>query len=179
MNYDLPDLPPPAGNNIPAELYAPALLIDAPNLSSANVARWFDHDADNQIPAPKSTTRVRRRMPPGSDHVKHRRTRSGCYTCRSRRVKVKAHNPLENEPPWLTILSVYQCDETHPVCKSQCPTPSSWSTWANISFDDRVCEGIKRVRLSRTSLGHEVDFYLEIGSTSRVYPRERNFFGRI
>ncbi|KAJ2905497.1 hypothetical protein MKZ38_005373 [Zalerion maritima] len=39
--------------------------------------------------------RSRRKPAGGLDHIKHRRTRSGCYTCRSRRVK---------------------CDETHPVC---------------------------------------------------------------
>jgi hypothetical protein len=32
--------------------------------------------------------RSRRKSAPGLDHIKHRRTRSGCYTCRSRRVKV-------------------------------------------------------------------------------------------
>lgn len=37
--------------------------------------------------APKSS-RNRRKSAPGLDHVKHRRTRSGCYMCRSRRVKV-------------------------------------------------------------------------------------------
>lgn len=38
---------------------------------------------------PKSqNSRSRRKSAPGIDHVKHRRTRSGCYTCRSRRVKV-------------------------------------------------------------------------------------------
>ncbi|EJT77731.1 hypothetical protein GGTG_02836 [Gaeumannomyces tritici R3-111a-1] len=41
-------------------------------------------------------SRSRRKSTPGLDHVKHRRTRSGCYTCRSRRVK---------------------CDETHPICE--------------------------------------------------------------
>lgn len=40
--------------------------------------------------------RPRRRKEPGPDHIKHRRTRSGCYTCRSRRVK---------------------CDEARPICK--------------------------------------------------------------
>lgn len=34
-----------------------------------------------------ANSRMRRRAAPG-DHVKHRRTRSGCYTCRNRRVKV-------------------------------------------------------------------------------------------
>ncbi|KAK4237299.1 adhesion and hyphal regulator 1 [Achaetomium macrosporum] len=45
--------------------------------------------------APKAQ-RSRRKSAPGFDHIKHRRTRSGCYTCRSRRVK---------------------CDETHPICE--------------------------------------------------------------
>ncbi|KAH7121191.1 hypothetical protein B0J11DRAFT_551654 [Dendryphion nanum] len=39
--------------------------------------------------------RARRRTAPG-EHVKHRRTRSGCYTCRQRRVK---------------------CDEKRPICE--------------------------------------------------------------
>jgi len=40
------------------------------------------------VNAPKSQ-RSRRKSAPGLDHIKHRRTRSGCYTCRSRRVKVR------------------------------------------------------------------------------------------
>ncbi|KAI1658508.1 hypothetical protein F4813DRAFT_388779 [Daldinia decipiens] len=47
--------------------------------------------------APKAqSNRNRKKSTSGADHVKHRRTRSGCYTCRSRRVK---------------------CDETHPICE--------------------------------------------------------------
>ncbi|EFQ27775.1 uncharacterized protein GLRG_02919 [Colletotrichum graminicola M1.001] len=46
------------------------------------------------LTAPKSS-RNRRKSAQGLDHVKHRRTRSGCYMCRSRRVK---------------------CDETRPIC---------------------------------------------------------------
>ncbi|KAL2023021.1 hypothetical protein VTK56DRAFT_3931 [Thermocarpiscus australiensis] len=45
--------------------------------------------------APKAQ-RSRRKSAPGPDHTKHRRTRSGCYTCRSRRVK---------------------CDEARPICE--------------------------------------------------------------
>ncbi|KAG4443754.1 hypothetical protein IFR05_000745 [Cadophora sp. M221] len=45
--------------------------------------------------APKPN-RHRRKSNPNSDQAKHRRTRSGCYTCRSRRVK---------------------CDENRPVCE--------------------------------------------------------------
>ncbi|KAF2145208.1 uncharacterized protein K452DRAFT_244963 [Aplosporella prunicola CBS 121167] len=47
------------------------------------------------LPA-QSSARARRKPAVGQDHVKHRRTRSGCYTCRNRRVK---------------------CDETHPICE--------------------------------------------------------------
>ncbi|KAK8185695.1 hypothetical protein BC567DRAFT_154567 [Phyllosticta citribraziliensis] len=46
------------------------------------------------LPATNSS-RARRRAS-GNEQVKHRRTRSGCYTCRNRRVK---------------------CDETHPICE--------------------------------------------------------------
>ncbi|CAJ2513614.1 Uu.00g017330.m01.CDS01 [Anthostomella pinea] len=47
--------------------------------------------------APKTQgNRSRKKSTPGMDHVKHRRTRSGCFTCRSRRVK---------------------CDETRPTCE--------------------------------------------------------------
>ena len=34
------------------------------------------------------SSKGRRKPAPGSEHIKHRRTRSGCYTCRQRRVKV-------------------------------------------------------------------------------------------
>ncbi|KAK8080561.1 hypothetical protein PG997_008379 [Apiospora hydei] len=39
-----------------------------------------------QAPKPPSS-RGRKKSTPGLEHVKHRRTRSGCYTCRNRRVK--------------------------------------------------------------------------------------------
>ena len=42
---------------------------------------------DQTMIAPKSN-RNRRKSSQGAEHTKHRRTRSGCYTCRSRRVKV-------------------------------------------------------------------------------------------
>ncbi len=45
--------------------------------------------------APKAQ-RHRRKSAPGPDHIKHRRTRSGCFTCRSRRIK---------------------CDEMRPTCE--------------------------------------------------------------
>lgn len=43
-------------------------------------------DSAMDVPKPH---RNRRKSNPNSDQLKHRRTRSGCYTCRSRRVKVR------------------------------------------------------------------------------------------
>jgi len=54
----------------------------------------FEGAAGMMLPA-QGSVRGRRRMGSLNEHVKHRRTRSGCYTCRNRRVK---------------------CDETHPIC---------------------------------------------------------------
>jgi hypothetical protein len=42
---------------------------------------------DTTMIAPKPD-RSRRKSSQGAEHTKHRRTRSGCYTCRARRVKV-------------------------------------------------------------------------------------------
>ncbi|KAL5412646.1 hypothetical protein PMIN03_004119 [Paraphaeosphaeria minitans] len=63
-------------------------------------------------PSQDANARARRRPGPG-EHVKHRRTRSGCFTCRQRRVK---------------------CDEAHPVCERcrkgnrECIYPEAQST---------------------------------------------------
>ena len=59
-------------------------LIDDP---SSNAGRWHDSTDIQSMEEPKPTPR--RRRPAGNEHVKHRRTRNGCYTCRSRRVKVR------------------------------------------------------------------------------------------
>ncbi|KZF25398.1 hypothetical protein L228DRAFT_265867 [Xylona heveae TC161] len=63
---------------------------------------WDPSQAHLQQPVPvtfehasKDTSKGKRKQS-GTEHIKHRRTRSGCYTCRSRRVK---------------------CDETHPRCE--------------------------------------------------------------
>lgn len=51
-------------------------------------------DVNRPMLAAQNSTRVRRRVGSSGEHVKFRRTRSGCYTCRNRRVKV-----------WLSVLS--------------------------------------------------------------------------
>jgi hypothetical protein len=53
--------------------------------SYANMSFLFGVQ-DPAVIAPKGSRN--RRKPAHGEHVKHRRTRSGCYTCRSRRVKV-------------------------------------------------------------------------------------------
>lgn len=47
----------------------------------------FDDLNRSVLPA-QGSNRIRRRINAGGEHVKFRRTRSGCYTCRNRRVKV-------------------------------------------------------------------------------------------
>ena len=50
---------------------------------------YLDYEEDPRAIAPaQGSARARRRTVAGGEHVKHRRTRSGCYTCRNRRVKV-------------------------------------------------------------------------------------------
>lgn len=48
---------------------------------------WYESEQQSSAPPPKASTKTRQRSS-GQDSVKHRRTRSGCYTCRERRVKV-------------------------------------------------------------------------------------------
>lgn len=53
----------------------------------------------------------------GSETIKHRRTRSGCFTCRSRRVKVR---PKPTHPMCsceAEFANSCQCDELRPVCE--------------------------------------------------------------
>lgn len=55
-----------------------------------------DGTMGNSPTSGSNSARLRRKSSAGAEQVKHRRTRSGCYTCRARRVK---------------------CDETHPTCE--------------------------------------------------------------
>lgn len=77
---------------------APVMGLGTAPISPAyqNLGGYFNgYPEPIMFSAPKAQ-RSRRKSAPGLDHIKHRRTRSGCYTCRSRRVK---------------------CDETHPICE--------------------------------------------------------------
>lgn len=57
---------------------------------------WYGVDPIASDLPPSHSTKTRTRIHLGHEHVKHRRTRSGCYKCRERRVK---------------------CDEARPVCE--------------------------------------------------------------
>ena len=77
-NQVLPPTDFDRGHELPPSQYLP----------NVNYPLSFVAEEEPPGPAPKNTGQARRRLPLGTDHVKHRRTRSGCYTCRSRRVKV-------------------------------------------------------------------------------------------
>ncbi|KAI9710342.1 MAG: hypothetical protein M1820_002837 [Bogoriella megaspora] len=72
----------------------------------------LDNSFNPAIPG-QSSSRDRRKSQTAPEQVKHRRTRSGCYTCRNRRVK---------------------CDEKHPICERcrkgnrECVYPSKAKT---------------------------------------------------
>lgn len=62
----------------------------------------------------------KRRSTNAGEQVKHRRTRSGCLTCRGRRVKVSTSiswsSDLRNHATYTS-----QCDESHPMCQRKQP----------------------------------------------------------
>lgn len=80
------------GSMPPTESFQPRLHT-LQTLSTDNLTTYqSEYDSQPAITAaPRGTPRLnRRRQTQTGDHVKHRRTRSGCYTCRQRRVKVSA-----------------------------------------------------------------------------------------
>lgn len=61
-----------------------------------SVAFWNDPSAAQTIIVPPSYTTSQKQalFQPLSDQKKHKRTRSGCFTCRSRRIKCDENRPL-------------------------------------------------------------------------------------
>ncbi|KAK1814631.1 hypothetical protein LTR12_011018, partial [Friedmanniomyces endolithicus] len=107
-----PNAPPPM---YPPEPFPPRLHhLQTVSMESLG-GGYSDYDDPSRamLPPGQIQPRARRRQAAGSEHVKHRRTRSGCYTCRQRRVK---------------------CDETHPMCercrkgKRECAYPGETPT---------------------------------------------------
>ncbi|RAH40541.1 Zn(II)2Cys6 transcription factor [Aspergillus brunneoviolaceus CBS 621.78] len=113
-----------------------------------SVAYWHNPAAQPQPPLPAASypsapPKPQSLMQPTSDPKKHKRTRSGCFTCRSRRIK---------------------CDETRPVCdrcrkgSRDCVYPSTNTPGASKSASAR---GTSKARSSQARAAE--------GSTS---PRE-------
>ncbi|KAL8807789.1 MAG: hypothetical protein Q9182_000438 [Xanthomendoza sp. 2 TL-2023] len=77
--------------------YSPqnSLFPDAPLGAPSNLSSWSETVDDTGQIVPQADS-VNHRAALGTEHTKHRRTRSGCYTCRQRRVK---------------------CDEARPQCQ--------------------------------------------------------------
>lgn len=65
--------------------------------ASSNSNQWYGTEPQPSDSQPKDGGRTRLRLPASQDHVKHRRTRSGCYTCRERRVKVPSLDPMRRK----------------------------------------------------------------------------------
>ncbi|KAF8429540.1 hypothetical protein EV426DRAFT_125068 [Tirmania nivea] len=86
----------PGPNSAPASIPRPNPL--GSRFEHSTLPTFFVSDGTmGKSPIPgSSSARLRRKSSAGVEQVKHRRTRSGCYTCRTRRVK---------------------CDETHPTCE--------------------------------------------------------------
>ena len=62
--------------------------------SMATVNLWFDYNNELAMKDGQGPSKIRYRPLSGGGHTKHRRTRSGCFTCRSRRIKVGVINYL-------------------------------------------------------------------------------------
>ena len=93
----------------------PSYSIFGPVQFPESVALWHSSSAAQQPPTPApvnppSSLKQPPVLQPATDQKKHKRTRSGCFTCRSRRIK---------------------CDESRPVCdrckkgNRECVYPSS------------------------------------------------------
>ena len=74
---------------ISPNVYGPQLGQLNTQISSDSLHQYSDFD-DGLLVSPEGTSKSKRRQH-GIDHIKHKRTRSGCYTCRQRRVKVRAN----------------------------------------------------------------------------------------
>lgn len=97
-NPNMPNMPPmmaPDGSvphAIPeSPIYhgmpGPFVQYTDPPMQQGFLDQQYEDVPGNMGSAQGGNARMRRR-PATGDHVKHRRTRSGCFTCRQRRVKV-------------------------------------------------------------------------------------------
>jgi hypothetical protein len=115
-----------------------------------SVAFWHDPSAPTMTVTPSYTSQQASLLP--LDHKKHKRTRSGCFTCRSRRIK---------------------CDETHPTCERcrkgsrDCVYPSSTSS--SSSKSGARAAGKSRIHRPQ-SQGSDSSGKVEVESLSPLEP---------
>lgn len=135
-----PNMPPMGGyynptppNGLPAvpEFYQQQpRLHHLQTMSNESLGAYPEYDEYNRPMLPgqgpsQGPVRSRKRAAHGADHVKHRRTRSGCFTCRQRRVKVCPS--AEISPFTIADICASQCDENHPVCDRLSILIASWN----------------------------------------------------
>ena len=89
-SYGAPGMPE---NPFQPGITGPFVQYTEPHMQS-NYGEMYEDISGPLGSAQGGNARVRRRALPG-EQVKHRRTRSGCFTCRQRRVKVDA--PLRSD----------------------------------------------------------------------------------
>ncbi|KAL5629927.1 hypothetical protein BROUX41_001533 [Berkeleyomyces rouxiae] len=100
----VPSLGPPSGPSSRPPLPPPTAPVQAHSTAptpASSSSSTFSHAPDLPHPFSHGETTVFsivdgqnwRRRPSGTEQVKHRRTRSGCFTCRSRRVKCDEGRP--------------------------------------------------------------------------------------
>ena len=81
------------GSNPPLSYHDPHSFLGSsrifgPQRYSEGVAFWYRPTEIDTISGIANQDPMRQSLSTATEHVKHRRTRSGCYTCRGRRVKV-------------------------------------------------------------------------------------------
>jgi hypothetical protein len=85
--------PPLAGHSDPRFMFHDSehMVMDSrmhlPPDHLSNTAFWYRPDTSLPVAERQEIVHLSHGLP-GAEAVKHRRTRSGCFTCRSRRVKV-------------------------------------------------------------------------------------------
>lgn len=68
-----------------------AVSLQLDHVSDDQIIRQFSEAGSMHVDeGPAESTQNRTRQSVASDHIKHSRVRSGCLTCRKRRVKVSA-----------------------------------------------------------------------------------------
>lgn len=115
----------------------------------SNAGHWTKPAGHEFMEVPKPA-RPRRR-PSRNDLVKHRRTRNGCYTCRSRRVKVNYPGPVpcSGSCP-IDKLHVSAMRYVLSVNVRSALLSSRSADQLIVDIMDRVCERQKRVHLPGT-----------------------------